>query len=146
MITERDHFRRAGETATGARAQPTTQVGRTAAEQITKRPMDRPRSTFQGWCKVIIVTRLNGPAFALNPDLVERAESTPDTVVTLVDGTKYVIAEPVEQLITLIRGYRASVIAAANAQETTLTDGALLEHVATEGRVLSVIPMRPRER
>lgn len=108
--------------------------------------MDRPRCTYQGWCEVIIVTRLNGPVFALNPDLVERAESTPDTVVTLVDGTKYVIAEPVEQLIRLIRDYRASVIAAANAQEDTLGHGALQEHVAAEGRVLSVIPMRPRER
>jgi flagellar protein FlbD len=95
---------------------------------------------------VIIVTRLNGPAFALNPDLVERAESTPDTVVTLVDGTKYVIAEPVERLISLIRDYRASVIAAANGQDTTLGNGAPQDYAATEGRVLSVIPMRPRER
>jgi flagellar protein FlbD len=108
--------------------------------------MDRPRCTYQGWCEVIVVTRLNGPAFALNPDLVERADSTPDTVVTLVDGTKYVIAEPVEQLIRLIRDYRASVIAAANAQQDTLGYEAPREHVAAEGRVLSVIPMHPRER
>ena len=37
---------------------------------------------------MILLTRLNGPVFALNPDLVERADSTPDTVITLVDGTK----------------------------------------------------------
>lgn len=62
---------------------------------------------------MILVTRLNGPVFALNPDLVERADCTPDTVVTLVDGTKYVIAESVPEFIELIRSYRASVIAAA---------------------------------
>jgi uncharacterized protein YlzI (FlbEa/FlbD family) len=28
---------------------------------------------------MITVTRLNGPAFALNPDLIERIESTPET-------------------------------------------------------------------
>lgn len=62
---------------------------------------------------VILVTRLNGPVFALNPDLVERADCTPDTVITLVDGTKYVISESVPEFIELIRRYRASVIASA---------------------------------
>ena len=37
---------------------------------------------------MILLTRLNGPPFALNADLIERAEATPDTVITLVDGTK----------------------------------------------------------
>ncbi len=62
---------------------------------------------------MILLTRFNGPAFALNPDLIERAEETPDTVVTLVDGTKYVIAESVAEFVELVRQYRASVIAAA---------------------------------
>lgn len=66
---------------------------------------------------VVILTRLNGNAFALNPDLVERAESTPDTVVTLVDGTKYVVRETVEELIDAVRRYRASVVAAAGSFE-----------------------------
>jgi flagellar protein FlbD len=64
---------------------------------------------------VILVTRLNGDGFALNPDLVERADATPDTVVTLVDGTKYLISESVAELVELVRDYRASVIAAAGA-------------------------------
>jgi flagellar protein FlbD len=62
---------------------------------------------------VILVTRLNGPVFALNPDLVERADCTPDTVITLVDGTKYVIAESVPEFIELVRRYRVSLIAQA---------------------------------
>jgi len=62
---------------------------------------------------VILLTRLNGPVFALNPDLVERADSTPDTVITLVDGTKYVVAESLPQLVALIRQYRACVVADA---------------------------------
>lgn len=68
---------------------------------------------------MIIVTRLGGPTFAVNPDLIERAEASPDTVVTLVDGTKYVIAEDLTELIERIRAYRASVLASA----------ALAEHV-----------------
>ena len=59
------------------------------------------------------LTRLGGPAFALNPDLIERAEATPDTVVTLVNGSHFVIRESLEELSRLIRDYRASVIAQA---------------------------------
>ena len=62
---------------------------------------------------MILLTRLNGPVFALNPDLVERADSTPDTVITLVDGTKYVVAESLAELVALIRQYRAGVVADA---------------------------------
>jgi flagellar protein FlbD len=62
---------------------------------------------------MIILTRLNGPAFALNPDLIERAEETPDTVVTLVDGKHYLIRESLKDLIEIIRNDRASVLALA---------------------------------
>jgi flagellar protein FlbD len=75
------------------------------------------RPTPQGWLVVIIVTRFNGPEFALNPDLIERADHTPDTVITLVDGTKYVIAESIAEFVEIVRLYRASIIAAA--QEMT---------------------------
>jgi flagellar protein FlbD len=60
---------------------------------------------------MITVTRLNGPAFALNPDLIERIEATPDTVIHLVGGTNYVVVETVEEIIALVRESRASVIA-----------------------------------
>jgi len=71
---------------------------------------------------MIILTRLNGPAFALNPDLIERADSTPDTVLTLVDGTKYVVVESLTELIARIRWFRASVIAAAGAFDVANLD------------------------
>ena len=35
---------------------------------------------------MILVTRLTGAAFAVNPDLLERVEATPDTVLTLIDA------------------------------------------------------------
>jgi flagellar protein FlbD len=62
---------------------------------------------------VILVTRLRGTVFALNPDLIERAEGTPDTVVTLVDGTKFVVLEPLDVLSSRVVQYRASVVATA---------------------------------
>ncbi|MGQ7297338.1 flagellar FlbD family protein [Quadrisphaera sp. KR29] len=62
---------------------------------------------------MILVTRLTGAAFAVNPDLLERVEATPDTVLTLIDGTKYLVAESVGEVIELVRDYRASVVASA---------------------------------
>ena len=63
---------------------------------------------------MIILTRLgNGMPIAVNPDLIERAEHTPDTVVTLTDGHKLVVEEPLDDVIALIRTWRASVAAEA---------------------------------
>ena len=62
---------------------------------------------------MILVTRLNGPPLAINADLIERAETTPDTVLTLIDGTKYLIAETVDELISLMRDHRASILVRA---------------------------------
>jgi flagellar protein FlbD len=67
---------------------------------------------------VILLTRLNGPVFALNPDLIERADCTPDTVITLVDGTKYVVSEPLTEIVRLVRHFRASVVAEAQHLES----------------------------
>lgn len=61
------------------------------------------------------LTRLSGPVFALNPDLIERVEATPDTVVTLVNGSKYVVRESLPELIALVRDYRAGIVVAAQA-------------------------------
>lgn len=60
---------------------------------------------------MIRVTRLNGERFALNPDLIERVEGHPDTVAFLVDGTKYVVKETVDEVLAEIREYRASILA-----------------------------------
>jgi len=62
---------------------------------------------------MILLRRLGGPLFTLNPDLIERAEATPDTVVTLIGGNKYVVCESLDELVELIRDYRARIIAAA---------------------------------
>ena len=59
---------------------------------------------------MIILTRLNGDQFAINCDLVERVDSHPDTVLTLVDATKYVVAESLTEVIERVRDFRASVL------------------------------------
>jgi flagellar protein FlbD len=68
---------------------------------------------------MILLTRLGGRALALNPDLVERAEETPDTVLTLVDGTHFVVLESLAEIVRLMREHRAAVIVTAQHMEET---------------------------
>lgn len=66
---------------------------------------------------MIILTKLSGERFALNPDLVQRVEASHDTVVTLVDGAKYLVAESLEVVAERMLNYRIAVV--SGAQETT---------------------------
>ncbi|MGW6132124.1 flagellar FlbD family protein [Cellulomonas sp. NPDC055163] len=62
---------------------------------------------------VIVVTRLNGPQFGVNPDLLLRIDSAPDTILTLIDGTKYIVEESMTEVIESIREHRAQLLARA---------------------------------
>jgi flagellar protein FlbD len=59
---------------------------------------------------MIILTRLNGEQFAVNCDLVERIDAHPDTVLTLVDATKYIVAETLTEVVERVRDFRAGVL------------------------------------
>ena len=92
---------------------------------------------------MIRVTRLNGEQFALNPDLIERVEGHPDTVAFLVDGTKYVVKETVEEVLQEIREYRAGILATSYEMDR----GEYHPHApASDGAVVSsVVPFPSRE-
>ncbi|MDR1965645.1 MAG: flagellar FlbD family protein [Synergistaceae bacterium] len=55
---------------------------------------------------MIELTKLKGAKFALNSDQIETIEETPDTVVTLLNGHKYVVRERVREIISLIENFR----------------------------------------
>ena len=63
---------------------------------------------------MITLSRLNGTSFAVNCDLIERVDASPDTVLSLVDGTRYVVAEGLDDVIERIRRFRAEVVAASH--------------------------------
>lgn len=79
---------------------------------------------------MILLRRLGGPIFALNPDLIERAEATPDTVLTMVNGNKYLICETLTELTEMIRDHRARIIALA---ETMALDNSGVQNASTLG-------------
>ena len=63
---------------------------------------------------MILVHRLRGEPMFINEDLIESIEATPDTVLTLVDGRKIVVADPPQMIVDRARVYRASVLAATD--------------------------------
>lgn len=64
---------------------------------------------------MIVLTRLNRTRFAVNPDLVERIQATPDTTITLVDGATFVVTESMDEVIEQVTRFRARVLATAAA-------------------------------
>jgi flagellar protein FlbD len=80
---------------------------------------------------MIIVTRLHGATLAVNCDLIERVESTPETVLTLVDGSRYVVRESVAEIVDRVRAFRASVVLLAGRLDERETTGQHLYLVPT---------------
>jgi flagellar protein FlbD len=78
---------------------------------------------------MIILTRLHGSSVAVNCDLIERVEASPETVLTLVDGSRYVVRESVAEVVDKVRAYRASVVLLAGR----------MDHAAT-GQRLFLVP------
>jgi flagellar protein FlbD len=55
---------------------------------------------------MIRLFRLNGVMVILNADLIETVESTPDTVITLTNGKKYVVSNDLEDVMDQIVQYK----------------------------------------
>jgi len=58
---------------------------------------------------MIKLKRLNGKEFVLNCELIETAEATPDTVVTTIEGNKYVVIESIDEIIQKVIEYRRKI-------------------------------------
>ncbi|MDI6601749.1 MAG: flagellar FlbD family protein [Thermoanaerobacteraceae bacterium] len=55
---------------------------------------------------MIRLTRLNGIEFVLNAEMIEYMESTPDTVITLTNGHKHIVLEPIDEVINRVINYK----------------------------------------
>ena len=62
---------------------------------------------------MIMVTRLNRAPVFVNAELIKIVESTPDTLITLINGDHFMVLETVEEVVNRaidyarqIRGFR----------------------------------------
>ena len=63
---------------------------------------------------MIAVTCRNGEHFTIDPDHIERVETGNDTTLHMVDGSKYVIDQTLDELLLVVRDHRAAVFVARN--------------------------------
>ena len=75
---------------------------------MTGAPGVRYPARAEGPLPMIAVTCRNGEHFSVDPSHIERVEAVPDTVLHLVDGTKYVVSEPFDEVLRTIRDHRAA--------------------------------------
>jgi len=68
---------------------------------------------------MINVTRLNDKVFTINSDLIEMMEETPDTVITLTGGNKFVVSESIEVLLERIVEFRRRCYPICKVEERT---------------------------
>jgi flagellar protein FlbD len=58
---------------------------------------------------MIKLTRLNRNSLIVNSDLIEHIEATPDTVVTLTSGQKFMVLETAEEVVERVIAFRKSI-------------------------------------
>jgi flagellar protein FlbD len=59
---------------------------------------------------MIQVKRLNGHEVSINAELVETVEASPDTVITLVTGNKFIVRDSLKDVIDKITEYKKKVL------------------------------------
>lgn len=100
---------------------------------------------------MITLTRFSGSVFLLNADLIERVDSTPDTVITLLDGKKYVVGESMSEVLDAVVAYRSEIVSvsalldaahAARADESSVPT----PRTETKARLAAVTPMAAETR
>ena len=58
---------------------------------------------------MIEVTRLNGTTVFINSDLIETVEETPDTVISLTTGKKFIVKESRQEVKNLVKLYEKEI-------------------------------------
>ncbi|MHC4886280.1 MAG: flagellar FlbD family protein [Planctomycetota bacterium] len=58
---------------------------------------------------MIKLTRLSGPEFIVNAELIKFVEETPDTILTLRDGEKLLVTESADEVVNRVIGYARTI-------------------------------------
>jgi len=59
---------------------------------------------------MIQLTRLNNSTLTINSDLIKFVEQSPDTVITLLNGEKVLVQEPVGEILKRVIEFRRRIL------------------------------------
>ena len=80
---------------------------------------------------MIYVTRLNHTPIVLNAELIEHIETTPDTVISLTTGQKFMVLESTEEVISRVMDFKRTVMTPLFASlEDRIRNGNLVAEVS----------------
>jgi len=74
---------------------------------------------------MIPLTRLNHVRLVINSDLIEHIEVTPDTVVALTTGQKFLVLESAEEIVEKIVRFRRRLLGGTVAEARGAMSGSL---------------------
>ena len=57
---------------------------------------------------MIELKKLNQESIFVNPDIIRYLESTPDSIITFIDGSKIIVADKPEEIIAKIKYFKKS--------------------------------------
>lgn len=58
---------------------------------------------------MIKLEKLNGSMVVVNAELIESVEAAPDTVINLATGNRYLVRNPVDEVIAMVIEYKKKV-------------------------------------
>jgi flagellar protein FlbD len=73
-------------------------------------PLPVSADGVQRGVSMIQLTRLNNSSITINSDLIKFVEQSPDTVITLLNGEKILVREPVQEILERVVEFRRRVL------------------------------------
>ncbi|MEI7542206.1 MAG: flagellar FlbD family protein [bacterium] len=55
---------------------------------------------------MIFITKLNSQKIVVNAELIEFIEETPETMITMTTGKKFVVKEKIDEIVALVKKYK----------------------------------------
>lgn len=90
---------------------------------------------------MIRLTRLNHVPLVVNSDLIEHLEVTPDTVIALTTGQKFMVSESADEVIERVVAFRRRLLDSGEKGDRQLCpQGASAEKSVSEGGQSSLSP------
>ncbi|MGL4774132.1 MAG: flagellar FlbD family protein [Clostridium sp.] len=59
---------------------------------------------------MIYLTGMDNKEYVLNADHIEKIEEVPETIITLVNGKKYIVLETVEEVVEEVVRYKNRIV------------------------------------
>lgn len=63
------------------------------------------------YSEMIHLNRINHRPLVVNAELIEHVESTPDTIVSMTTGEKFVVMETSDEIVERVIAYRRAILA-----------------------------------